>query len=452
MNRNIKITDRLSFSFGVLFVLLMVIMPLTAGIYSYNKTISDFTEHNTDTLKHISALLKTDTSTKGNSDDFLHHAEILIKEFELSSISCVVTSADNSKIKCIAEATYPDDSADIYHNSYADYYKNVSPEITQLISEIYEYGSVVSNSNILNGEYGEDLTCYTSVVFSNNETGILCVGMKTATQKRQAFFDALIIALIIEAVVLIIGIIYMRHIGNHCTMRLRRLSESIGEYARIKDPIIAEHIRQNENGNDEIAVLSQQTASMISELQTHISKIMDISSELLSANEQAEKFSKLAHIDALTGLENKMSYYETVTRLDNQINSGTAEFAFIVIDLNYLKRINDECGHNHGDTMIKKLASLIKDFFHDCSSFRIGGDEFAVIIEGEMSQKALTLVAKFQQLLEEGSIIGYKKFPSAAVGCANYRVGIDTNAKEVFDRADNEMYGNKIQMKAVRRD
>ena len=69
-----------------------------------------------------------------------------------------------------------------------------------------------------------------------------------------------------------------------------------------------------------------------------------------------------------------------------------------------------------------------------------------------MSKKALTLVSSFQQLLMEGSSVGYKKFPSAAVGCATYRAGIDANAKEVFDRADNDMYGNKIQMKAVRKD
>lgn len=449
--RSIKISERLSFSFGLLFVLLLIIMPLTAGTYAYNQGISDYTEYSTDTLKHISLMLKNNYSVSSGIEEFTRYAESLRSEFELPFIGCFVTSSDNSQIKLIAQAVQPDEINEyIEPSSY--YYKDVSPEITQLLYNVYENGSVVSHSDIFNGEYGEALICYTALPDSNSEKAIICVGTDISRAKQNAFSDALIISLIIAAVTAVIGSIYMNHISRRCIVRLRRLSENIGEYTRIKDPIIAEQLRQIEKGNDEIAVLSQQTAAMIAELQNHINKIMEISSELLTAHEQAEKFSKLAHVDALTGLKNKMAYYETVNRIDTQITNAAAEFAFIVIDLNFLKRINDECGHNYGDIMIKRLADLIKEFFRDYDSFRIGGDEFAVIIEGERSKKTLTLVSSFRQLLTEGSSVGYKKFPSAAVGCATYRAGIDANAKEVFDRADNDMYGNKLQMKAVRKD
>jgi len=448
--RNIKLTERLSFSFGVILVLLMIILPLAASTYSYSKSISDFTEYNTDTLKHISVLLKNNYSTE--HDDFINRAEVLRNEFGLPFISYISASSDNSKIKRIVEISQSENKTDEYAKSSASYYKEVSPEITQLLSEVLENGTVVSRTDVFEGEYGKTLTSYTLDDDNSGETGIICVGLDIAKAERTALLDSLIIAFVIEAIVAFFGSIYMKYIGKHCTERLKRLSESISEYARIKDPIIAEQIRQNEKGDDEIAVLSQQTASMMSELQNHINKIIDISSELLTANEQAEKFSKLARKDALTGLENKMAYYEAVNRLDAQIQEGTAEFAFVVIDLNFLKRINDECGHNYGDIMIKKLADLIKDFFGNCKSYRIGGDEFAVILDGEISKKSLTLVSKFQLLLKEGSSSGYKNFPSAAVGCANYRASVDTSVKEVFDRADNEMYGNKVQMKAVRKD
>lgn len=449
--RSIKISERLSFSFGLLFVLLLIIMPLTAGTYAYNQGISDYTEYSTDTLKHISLMLKNNYSVSSGIEEFTRYAESLRSEFELPFIGCFVTSSDNSQIKLIAQAVQPDE-INKYIEPSAYYYKDVSPEITQLLYNVYENGSVVSHSDIFSGEYGEVLICYTALPDSNSEKAIICVGADISRAKQNAFSDALIISLIIAAVTAVIGSIYMNHISRRCIVRLRRLSENIGEYTRIKDPIIAEQLRQIEKGNDEIAVLSQQTAAMIAELQNHINKIMEISSELLTAHEQAEKFSKLAHIDALTGLKNKMAYYETVNRIDTQITNAAAEFAFIVIDLNFLKRINDECGHNYGDIMIKRLADLIKEFFRDYDSFRIGGDEFAVIIEGERSKKALTLVSSFRQLLTEGSSVGYKKFPSAAVGCATYRAGIDANSKEVFDRADNDMYGNKLQMKAVRKD
>ncbi|MBQ8569728.1 MAG: diguanylate cyclase [Oscillospiraceae bacterium] len=448
--RNVKKVESLSFSFGVLFVLLMIIIPLITGIYTYNQSISDHTEYISDTLRHISAMLKNSYTENDSLDEFILSAGTLRNEFELSFITYITASSDNSQIKLLAEVTQPNDTADKYQKPSANYFKDVSPESTQLLSEVAEKGSLVSYSDIFEQKYGEALICYTLLPY-NTDSGIICIGTDISEVKNRAFVNALIVALITAAVIAVIGSVYMRYIGKRCIMRLRRLSENIREYTRIKDPIIADNIRQIEKGNDEIAVLSQQTAAMMAEMQNHVNQIMDISSELFNANEQAEKFSKLAHIDALTELENKMAYYEAVNRLDNRIADGTAEFAFIVIDLNYLKRINDECGHNYGDTMIKKLADLIRSFFHDYSSFRIGGDEFAVIIEGNMSGRALTLSSNFQQLLNEGSSMGYKIFPSAAVGCATYRAGIDANVKEVFDRADNEMYGNKVRMKAVRK-
>ena len=450
--KSVSLTNRLSFCFGVLFTFLMVVIPLSAGLYVYNQSISGFTKHSAESLSHISALLINNVSADSHSDDPADLAERIRSGFGLLFISRIVTSDDDSKIMFTSEALSRADNADTYSVTSGQYYREVSPEITKVLSEARKNGTVVSRHDIYGGEYGKALVCYTSFRDDNGDAGILCVGTDIAAAERDAFFDALVLALIFVIVISVIAVSGMRYIGRHCITRLRRLSDSIEEYTRIKDPALAEQIRQSEKGSDEIAILSQQTASMISELQNHIDRVMTISGELLTANERAEKFSELARKDALTGLENKMAYYEAVKRLDDRIKAGTAEFAFAVIDLNFLKRINDECGHNHGDAMIKKLADLISDFFRDFGSYRIGGDEFAVIIEGAASRKALTLVSKFREMLDEGSAVGYMRFPSAAVGCANYRAGSDTSARDVFDRADNEMYGNKVQMKAVRKD
>ena len=81
--RSIKISERLSFSFGLLFVLLLIIMPLTAGTYAYNQGISDYTEYSTDTLKHISLMLKNNYSASSGIEEFTRYAESLRSEFEL---------------------------------------------------------------------------------------------------------------------------------------------------------------------------------------------------------------------------------------------------------------------------------------------------------------------------------------------------------------------------------
>ena len=66
----------------------------------------------------------------------------------------------------------------------------------------------------------------------------------------------------------------------------------------------------------------------------------------------------LAYIDSLTKVKNKTAYEDTIGFIDEQIRSGTAEFAVVMCDLNFLKNINDSLGHQAGDDMIKKAEEM----------------------------------------------------------------------------------------------
>ncbi|MBO6302980.1 MAG: GGDEF domain-containing protein [Ruminiclostridium sp.] len=453
---NYKNPHKLSFSFGILFALFMAVVPAVAGIIAYAESTSEYSENISETVTRISTLLKAQTesvSDENYKENWLVKAEQFRAAFSLPFISLVAVSDDNSQLLHIADAVIDYDPSEKYMEKEAAYYTDVSQEVSDVFAKVRETGEAVSREDIFGGKYGKVLVCYTSAKLGDGGTGIMCVAADTGNAENKALLGTILYSLILEAAVTALSVLGMRYVTVHCTSRLRFLSQSIEEYTRIKDPVIADNIRQNTRGSDEISVLSLHTASMITELQGHIDRIMKISGELLTANERAEKFSELARKDALTGLENKLSYYEKVKHLDEMIQSGTAQFAVIVIDLNYLKRINDEYGHNEGDAVLKKLADNISDFFGSKVSYRIGGDEFAVIIEGERSHKALALAANFRNKLADDIIPGQlTSAPSAAVGCSNFRAGQDTSVRDVFERADNEMYGNKIQMKAVRKD
>ena len=164
---------------------------------------------------------------------------------------------------------------------------------------------------------------------------------------------------------------------------------------------------------------------------------------------------ELAHKDALTGIKNKTAYSETVSKLDEKIPAGDANFCIIMIDVNYLKRVNDTYGHERGNEYLINACKLACEIFGEENVYRIGGDEFVVILDGEKISTCEVNVARLRAIIEkfraDNSLEPWEKV-SAAVGVAHYRAGVDKSADEVFKRADKEMYANKLAMKATRKD
>ena len=163
---------------------------------------------------------------------------------------------------------------------------------------------------------------------------------------------------------------------------------------------------------------------------------------------------ELAHKDALTGLKNKAAYNEDTAKLDANIAEGHAAFAIIMIDVNYLKRVNDTYGHERGNEYLINAAKLACTIFGEELVYRIGGDEFVVILDGDKlarcEQDVAAIRAVIEKLRADTKLEPWEKV-SAAIGVSYYTSG-DKTAEEVFKRADADMYRNKLAMKAVRRD
>lgn len=156
----------------------------------------------------------------------------------------------------------------------------------------------------------------------------------------------------------------------------------------------------------------------------------------------------LAYRDGLTGAKNKTAYQEAVKRLEEQIHTGLPSFAVMVLDLNGLKEVNDTYGHDFGDMLIIDASRLICKSFPHSPVFRVGGDEFVVILSGGDFEQYLQLLKRFGQAVDEhnrnvrpGSHI------SIARGIAIFNSTSDLTFGDVFKRADNAMYQNKATMK-----
>ena len=179
---------------------------------------------------------------------------------------------------------------------------------------------------------------------------------------------------------------------------------------------------------------------------------------VILTNSEFRKMKRLenrAYIDTLTGLQNRTAFYENMGGLTKKIKTGTADFSTLMIDVNYLKKVNDVYGHEQGNAYLQGAANLIRKHFGDEGIYRIGGDEFAMILEGKAQDGIEEKISAFREemarLQADDSLQPWEK-PSAAVGLARYSKDEHEDPDAVLRKADELMYADKVAMKAVRTD
>lgn len=152
----------------------------------------------------------------------------------------------------------------------------------------------------------------------------------------------------------------------------------------------------------------------------------------------------MAERDNLTNLYNRRSFEEKMAGYNGK---NVANLAVISIDINGLKFINDTLGHFAGDSLIIESARLINEAFCEYGTvYRIGGDEFGVIIEDLVESKVETLLNSLLSIIEEYNHKSVNCTLSVAYGY-NYHKKGPVNMEYLFRTADNNMYQNKLLKK-----
>lgn len=192
---------------------------------------------------------------------------------------------------------------------------------------------------------------------------------------------------------------------------------------------------------------------IICEDKKHIlSCIENIENEVQEKAEQKQHLmsaERMARRDELTGIKNKNAFTEQSQIIDKKIrkNPSSWEFGVVICDVNNLKTINDTRGHSFGDEAIQKASQIICEIFKHSPVFRIGGDEFIVLLKDSDYEHREKLLA----LLREEAITNKKTRvgPVVASGLAVYEPGRDKEFSDVFNRADSLMYENKMELKTT---
>ena len=157
-----------------------------------------------------------------------------------------------------------------------------------------------------------------------------------------------------------------------------------------------------------------------------------------------------AYSDPLTHVKNKNAYELEKERLERQLQMGNRNYGLLMLDTNDLKKINDAYGHDHGDEYLLNCCQMICRIFEHSPVFRIGGDEFLVVLENTDFERREELVAEFNRRSEESLKEPYAwNRVSTAKGLAVCEPS-DTSPEDVLRRADHEMYHDKKAMKVIR--
>ena len=170
--------------------------------------------------------------------------------------------------------------------------------------------------------------------------------------------------------------------------------------------------------------------------------IQSISRNILNYEKYAVDMKKLSERDEMTGVYNRNKY---LSMIENEYPK-VEDVAVLFCDVNNLKEVNDNEGHDKGDILITNVAQIILSLTDsNKKAYRIGGDEFVLIVENPKEGELERLLEKWHELIELKSKAASLDL-SAAIG---YASGKGKDIEEIVQRADEKMYDNKSKQKKL---
>lgn len=167
--------------------------------------------------------------------------------------------------------------------------------------------------------------------------------------------------------------------------------------------------------------------------------------DLTEQQRSQERIHRLAHHDALTGLENRFALN---VRLERQLASARRHnepVAVLFIDLDHFKKINDSLGHAAGDKLLVGAAERMKDLLREVDTLaRLGGDEFIIVLAGPLTPDSVTGVAVrvVESLSQPYQLSGSTAHSGCSVGVALFPDDGE-DAATLIRHADMAMYAAK---------
>ena len=304
--------------------------------------------------------------------------------------------------------------------------------------------------------YGWLVTAGYPIIYDGEVLGCMCVDISMNDIKAKERSYVVTITLLMIGLTLLLLIISLWYVNRNVIRPVTKLSDTAKNYCSESNEVEHHAFEKLQiDTHDEISELLSSMKQMETDMNTNINTLISTKDALKETEEKASTLQELAIKDALTGVRNKTAYDHEAEQLDAEIKDGLSGFGIAMVDLNFLKKTNDTYGHEKGNVSIKKLCALVCEIFEHSPVFRIGGDEFVVILKNRDFRDVDRLINDFNNRLDgfqnDDTLEPWEKI-SAAIGFAAFDRNADKNVEDVFKKADKAMYDRKVSMKAERRD
>ncbi len=192
------------------------------------------------------------------------------------------------------------------------------------------------------------------------------------------------------------------------------------------------------------AVSKITTKDELAELEHDIKAVMSRLAKEITCREQVEKqLLTLATQDKLTGAYNRHKWEEQINMQLNLAQRGGYPFGLILLDVDYFKRVNDQFGHQVGDQLLKRMVSELQQRIRSTDMlFRLGGEEFAILLPMQDIESACKLAESLRSQMELLQVDNLPAF-TISIGVTSYH-DMDSEAS-IFRRADMALYRAKAQ-------
>ncbi len=411
------------------------------------QAVRDQAEQNDD-----EALIEEYLKSKGLWEGYVKNREILIRYLRnMDDIEYLYIIAIGDKDAQYDMYLMDDDNEPIYETGF---YEEREPELREVDA------SSEVEPTISYGDWGWLCSAYVPIL--DEEGNVVCnVGCDVAmdeimAQRKSNLIYTIIGAFLLTALVLTLAILVVdRSIVrplNKITVEMKKFAPAEG-----KDYEQSGVIDLNIKSRDEIEDIYRE----IKEMQLNIVDYLNDLEAMQRDKERAEndirdkekqigQISREAYRDPLTGVGSKAAYSRKISELNEAIRKKEETiFAIVMVDVNRLKQINDNYGHSFGDVYLKGCCSLICNTYKHSPVFRIGGDEFVIILQGEDYRERISrldeLKTAFEKSFGDTAADPWQRF-SAASGMAEY-ASDDNTVELVFKRADKAMYEDKMEFK-----
>lgn len=424
--------------------------------YDHLKDIVNYVEHTTDADDLRECIETLTPSEKYN--ELQQRLNTMVDDFEVRFIYIVIPSPEDGTLLSVCSSTSDAERAMNgdwdYPLMYADEDIYTPEQLTPYVeawNKPGEFSAYSSNSDF----YGPCYTVCKPLFDSRGEKiALVCVDMDLKTMHRSVnAYVASSVGLVV-LITVFFGVIVALWIQKFVTDPLRKLEKSargFAEKSHGKRDLDALSFDAPEiHTENEIQSLSDAISQMSEDMKNYVIDVLAAEKRAETAEGEVEDITKFANVDALTQAKSKVAYDAKKTELAAQVAEGKAKFAMVVVNLNNVKRINDFCGLEGGDKYLISAREVIGDVYAASPVYRIGGDEFVVILEGDEYKDRDELFAVLEERFRAAEEDTGKKLwerCSAAAGMTEFFADADENVDQVYRRAERIMMRNKRIMK-----